>query len=435
MKHKSIIVSLVVGLSYVGYVSGQGVVSEDLSRGAGQVGKSQTAVEMAQAAVAAKGWNEGHNVGSSGNEFYIAIGVSNIRAPLDNPNYITSRMNAFQSAQLNAWAEIRRFVGATIAARAGSIYKEASASGEMPSANEPSPTQAKVKALLDGVLDRALERVGVDPATATPVQREQALTTDFFQRSAAVAAAGPIVGVQSWATFEGSGRGEGYQIAVVAIWSPKLQEMAQSMFTLEPFPPGVPGKAVSEWIPTEPLERLTTFGVQMIRDENGHPVLISYGQDAPLTASSRSVDAAVSKARNTAMMNLRFFAGAQLKAFEDFSSAESVEEFADGTAAYASESTFQEQIDVLAPAASFSGISTVHTWVHDHPITGKPVAGTVVAWRPQSALLANRMGEQMAAPPRRSQATTPAAQPAQPARQRIDDRGLSGAGSRASDDF
>lgn len=412
---------------------GQAIESEELSRGAGAVSADKTARQLAEDAIGAKGWVEGVNKTKSGSDFFVAIGTGDIQAPINDPAYLTSRANAFDKAQLAGWAEIRRFVGETISANAKSAYEEVV--GEIPKAEEQTVTQTKLAALLDGILNKSLEKVGVDPASATPEQKEKAMSTEEFSKSVSSIASGPIVGVQAYATFEGQGSGKGYQIAVVSIWSDKLQKMAESMFTLSKMPAGVPGKSVSSWIPTDNSQLLTTFGVQMVSDEAGLPVLIAYGQARPVSESSRSVDAAFSKAQMEARSYLRFFAGSQAKVMDDFSKAESTEEFADGTKAYTSAESFQQVVDVVAPAEKFSGISRIKTWSQVHPITKKTIAGAVIMWRPESALLANAVGAKMAAPPRASASQSTAV--SAPARQSLDasGKGLTGSGALASDDF
>lgn len=426
---KWIMASLYVGMATS--LLGQPIESEDLAKGSGAVSDSRTARQLAEDAISAKGWLEGVNKSKSGSDFFVAIGTGDIQAPIDDIAYLTSRANAFDKAQLAAWSEIRRFVGESISANAKSAYEEAV--GVLPSEEEQTPTQAKLAALLNGILDKSLEKMGIDPKSATPEQREKAITTEEFSKSVSSIAGGPVVGVQAYASFEGQGGGKGYQIAVVAIWSEKLQKMAQSMFTLSKMPAGVPGKTIIEWIPSDEAKLLTTFGVQMVSDENGYPVLLAYGQARPVTESSRSVDAAFSKAQLEARSYLRLFAGSQSKVMDDFMKAESAEEFADGTKSYASVEAFQQVVEVMAPEAKFSGITRVKTWTQAHPITKKTVAGAVVMWRPESALLANTVGSKMASPPRASSSIS---QP-QPARQSLDasDKGLTGSGAAASDDF
>lgn len=411
----------------------QATQTEVLERGSGAVSQKQTARKLAEQMLASKGWVEGINKNAKGGEFFVTIGTGDIQAPLDNPNYLDSRANAYDKAMMDAWGKIRKFVGETIQAKASTYYKEVT--GEIPSKVENTVTQAKLAALLDATLDKALIKVGVDPASATPVQKEKALTSEEFKKSASSVAAGPVVGVQSFATFEGPGGGKGYQIAVVAIWSDKLQQLAESMLFGTEAPVGSPGKVIQDWIPSDNAQLISTFGVQMVRDENGKPVLLAYGQSRPVTESSRSVDAAYEKAFLEAKSMIRFFAGAQAKILDDLQKSESTDEYADGTKEYNSANVFEQSVDVYAPPAKFAGIARVKTWTYAHPLTQKQMVGVVAVWSPENALVASSIGAKMAASPKGPAASKSIAPV--PARQSLDasNKGLTGAGAAGSEDF
>lgn len=419
-------------LVWSGPTYGQATQSEDLAKSSGAVSEGKTAKNLAEDAIAAKGWQQGVNKKKDGSKFFIALTTGDIQAPIDHPQYLSSRANAYDKAMLSAWAEIRKFVGQEVSANAKSAYQEA-AGGIADQTQKETPTQAKAKALVNGLLDKSLEKLGIDPKSATPEQKEKAISTEEFSKQMSTVASGPIIGVQTYATYEGRGGGKGYQIAVVAIWSDKLQRMAESMLTLSAMPAGVPGKSIKDWIPADENELMTTFGVQMVSDESGNPVLLSYGQSSSISESSRSVDAAYSKAQMEALASLRFFAGAQAKAREDYDKAESTQEFADATKTYESSESFKQTIEAVAPPQKFSGVSKFKTWSCVHPITKKKILGTVIQWRPEDALVAGDMGNKMA---RRPTSAAPG-QAAPPKRQSLDasDKGRTAKGASAGDDF
>ena len=49
-----------------------------------------------------KGWQKGLNYKSNGSEFFVVKGISEIKAPTDSRNYITSTMNASINSQLDS---------------------------------------------------------------------------------------------------------------------------------------------------------------------------------------------------------------------------------------------------------------------------------------------------------------------------------------------
>jgi hypothetical protein len=411
----------------------QATQAEVMERSAGSVSEKVTARMLAEDLLQSKGWKHGLNTNEKGDDFFVTIGTGDIQAALDNPNYLDSRANAYDKAALDAWRQIRQFVGETIQSGASSFYKEAT--GVPTTGEEPTVTEKKVESLLTATLDNLLRKSGVEPASATPEQKESALTSETFKKSASSLATGPIIGVQSYATFEGPGGGKGYQIAVVAVWSEKLQKLAESMLYGTAAPVGTPGKSAKDWIPAETSSLVCSFGVQMVRDEKGQPILLAYGQSRPVSESSRSVDAAYAKAFLEAKSQLRFFAGAQAKVLDDLQKQETTDEYSDATKEYNSVNYFAQSTDVFAPPEKFSGISQVKSWTYIHPITKKQMAGVIAMWSPESALVANRIGARMSSQPKGPAATTRTPSPIKRTTLDASDQGMTGSGATGSDDF
>jgi len=379
----------------------------------------KTAFDLANDVVASKGWTLG--TGDDGTTY--VIGVGDILAPKTNPAYVTSRSNAYEKAMLNAWSQIRQFVGESISASASSYYRENSTGLE-----------GQEKDLMDTALNDELRKDGLNTQSATAQQKEKALTSDTFSKKAASIASGKIVGVMSYQTFIGPGPGAGDQVAVIAIHSSKLQAMAEAMFTLNSPPPGKPYKKLTDTVSPDSNQLVGKLGVRMVRDENGRRHLVSYGQARPLTKSSRSITAAYSKAGLQAKAGLRFFAGAQASVLQDLENSESADEFADGTAEYNSQEFFEEKMEAIAPATKFSGISTLRRWNAVDPVTKTTIAGVVLYWSPQAALVARRKGSQFSSSP---SSATNATSPSGPTRTSINERNAGNiiVGESDDDDF
>ena len=407
-----------------------------MEKGGGCVSERITARKQAEDLCKAKGWEPGPNKKDTGEEFIVTIAAGDIQAPLTDNNYLGSRVNAFDKAMLDAWAQTRKFVGQSVEAKASSMYREAT--GGVAAADPESETAAKLNSFVSG----AVKKAGLDPSTATVEQKEKAVNREEFSKAARSYASGSVMGVQCFASFEGPGTGKGYSIVVVTVWSDKLQRMAECMLRGGLLPLGAHGKAIKDWIPTDTEQLISTFGVQMVTNEKGQPVLLAYGQSRPLTDSDRSVEAAYDKAELDAVSQLRFFAGMQASVMSDMRNAESSEEFADKTRNYTSSESFSKQIDVFAPAALFKGVSRLKPWSVNHPLTKKTMAGVVVSWSPQSALVAGRMGAKMDAQPKQdasseARSTVNTTGTTSPTRQSIDasDKGRTGQGATGGDDF
>ena len=428
------LLGVALGLVPSGRLWAQATQAESLERGPGFVSEKITARARAEDLLKSKGWAEGLNKNKTGEDVYVTIASGDIQAPLDHPNYLDSRVNAYDKAMLAAWGQIRKLVGESIKAHASSYYKESD--GQMAAGTAPTVTNKKIAMLMNATFDKVLKKAGVDPASATQEEKEKALSSEMFTKSVTTLASGPVAGVQSYATFEGPGGGNGYQIVVVAIWSERLQQLAESMVCRTKAPEGTPEKPVKEWIPKEMLQLICTFGVQMIQDEKGQPVLLAYGQSHPISESSRSMDAAYAKAFLEAKSQLRFFAGAQAQVLDTLFKQESTDEYSDATKEYNSANAFSQHVEVYAPAEKFAGIQQIKTWSYIHPLTKKPMAGVVAMWSPENALVASRLGAEIAGQGKKP--SLPNLSTTMPnKRESLDksNQGLNSQGTRGSDGF
>jgi hypothetical protein len=207
--------------------------------------------------------------------------------------------------------------------------------------------------------------------------------------------------MQAAKTFESIPAGGEGQIAVVTIWSPRLQAIANAIYSNNPAlgPKGRPGKPLQQQIPRNKKALISQFGVQSKRNEKGEFCLLAYGQNAPRTEKQRSINAAETKARMTSQALIRQFAGEIGAVMEALDQAESVETYNDEMEDYALDEDFYEKIKVSAKAIVISGMSTIKRWNAGHPVTGKTIAGVVVAWCPSGAAFGQKLKADMSDAP------------------------------------
>lgn len=342
--------------------------------------------------LAAKGWSEGENK-KKGELFFIAIGQGVIQAPRTDQSYIASRINAYNKAMLDAKKQMVEYLGVAIQTETAKTYSE----GSFPQpatikqeTTETSRMKAKILLLINAKLDAALRANGVDPATATKDDIEKAtkkeINSESFKKLIKTSASSFVIGMQSCVTFECIPANKKGQMGVIAIWSPKLQRMAEAISNGNlSMPLGLPKKPIVEQISTDPIVLLTTFGVQQKINEEGKLVLVSYGQGGAVSDSPTSANAAKSKAQQNAQAAIREFAGESVATSTDQLQAETVKEFEDKTDAYANESAYKEKIAATAAKMNISGIATIKRWQVKHPINGNTVYGTICTWSPDSA--------------------------------------------------
>ncbi|MBP5509437.1 MAG: hypothetical protein J6Z49_00795 [Kiritimatiellae bacterium] len=151
---------------------------------------------------------------------------------------------------------------------------------------EPDPSEfdqrmesiaAKVKALGEAKLDKALLDLGIDPERFEKKQEVKVLAyLDNLSRSSAAKAVGSCAGISVVKTFEGKGREGEYEIGVIAKYDPALQGIFLSVKN-KVIPPPAPKPGV-------PLASLLTgnqsnnFGVRFYYNEVGAPCLLAFGQ-------------------------------------------------------------------------------------------------------------------------------------------------------------
>lgn len=375
--------------------------------------------DMIDEFLAAKGWVAGENV-KGDKKFFVATGTGVIQAPRSKPAaYIGSRVNAFNKAMLEAKKNMVEFLGVAIESETEKSYQEGDFSNpeEAQSKDEDRNSLAyKLKSLVHAKLDKALRAEGVDPDAANKEAAAKAakklLASEQYRKMVRTAAQAQVVGLQAICTFEGTPSSDKGEIGVVAIWSPKLQEMAASIITGIPVAKGKAKRPIREQIATDPGALLSTFGVQQKINEQGDLVLVGFGQAGGVSESKMAAKGAQGKAKANALAAIREFAGENVAVATDMLSAESTEEFENAAEEYQDQSAFSEKIKATAAKMNIAGIAVVKNWKFKHPLTGTTVYGCVCAWAPKQAASAKQMKNMMANPTSAVGASRSTAKPA-----------------------
>lgn len=355
--------------------------------------------EMVDDYLNAKGYSEGENA-KDGKTFYVAVGYGVIQAPLENRGYIDSRVNAYNKAMLDAKAKMAEYLEVAIRTETVRDYSEGNWGGSGTGGDDELSVDAKVKRLIMAKLDKEIQTEGLDPNETNGEARERAarkrLNSEFYKKVISTAARADVLGMQVMCSFEGIPAGGKGEIGVVAIWSPKLQAMAQAISRPgSRLPSGVGKRPIKEQIPTDKKALLSTFGVQQKIDENGDLVIVAFGQAGAVSDSPTSANAARNKAKMQAMAAIREFAGETVAVATDAVNAENVEEFENAAEEYADVSAYRQRIDAVAEAMKISGIATVRGWEFKHPLAGRMVYGAVCTWSPKQAENAGKIKDAM----------------------------------------
>ena len=386
-----------------------------------------------------KGWTEGENYKSNGTTFYVGTGVGNVGADTVSKLYIQSRVNAFNKAMLDAKKQLVEFLEQSIETELVSEYEEPgamreqarieaimqagkdaeaakkSAAGKVSalkvdaenkdwlgratvSAEEISAAES-AEAVLRAGLEEEIRNLGLNPNEPVDGQViQEIMSQEHFQKATRTVGEARIAGVFPYRSFEIIREGNKGQIGVIVLQSAKSEQIADALFTGDMSRMPVGGskkKPLKDQISTKKAGLVSEFGVRLTRDENGQQWLLAYGQAAPKTASERSMQAAMSKAKLEAQSYLRLFLGSITATSSLSETSETVTELATGEEIRESNERFEEVVKEAAAALKISGISVKKRWSAEHPLTKHPIAGVVVGWSPSQLLAAKTMKASM----------------------------------------
>jgi hypothetical protein len=258
----------------------------------------------------------------------------------------------------------------------------------------------KALAVSGGVMDKTLEQLGVDPRSLekTPpaqrhVQFEKALTISGMEKSF-----GSLTGMITRFTVEARDEAGMSQIGVVALVSPKLKNLAQSILTLRGQFLPEPSKAQDfKAVAVDKAALVDWFGVRWMYDKKGLPVIVSFAQWGAERIGSKDA-AMIAELEETAMRQAEIRAGQQIAEFlsasgETDSNAdykkrlqEVAERMADGYVAQKDptksiEAPLRDSMKRRARVDNLSGLMTLTTWKKPHPeVPQQTIYGAVRYW-------------------------------------------------------
>ncbi|MEB3151190.1 MAG: hypothetical protein VKL60_19495 [Sphaerospermopsis sp.] len=371
-----------------------------------------------------KNLNHGEGVLPDGRTYVVYTGIATISAPLNDKNWMQSRFNAFTKADLEAKSNCATFQeqkienelileykepapsrvkseteklkreglvaeGASRIAKA--IHNDVSAKSESKTLHTASLYGEK---LITNIADSEIRKRGLDPNKPVDEQEiKEILSTEKFQQAVNTLAEAECSGIQTLASFESIPTNKKGEIGKVTIWTERLQIAASGMMTgnFDLIPPTEPGLPISEHVNVDLRTLLSTVGTQIVRDERGQYVLLSYAQAAPRTESSQSINQAYSKAKTFAESQIRQFMGEQIAFSSNLNAKEESSEFDNDDFSYKNESDYFKKIRSFGEQAKISGLQVAREWETRHPANNAPVVGVVVQWKPSSAKAAENL--------------------------------------------
>ncbi len=153
----------------------------------------------------------------------------------------------------------------------------------------------KAGAVLEKKLDKALVEMNVDPSSFGEDSKQRKLARrvgEFVSsleratgREVKPSKVSGLVIINTFEVVDGEGDGSSASIGILARWSNDVYEMTRLMAKHKgnlpkDYPPGKSGKKVNQWINDIKRDLSHNFGVRIMRDEKGYPLLLAFGHSA-----------------------------------------------------------------------------------------------------------------------------------------------------------
>ena len=126
------------------------------------------------------------------------------------------------------------------------------------------------------------------------------------------------------------------------------------------------------------FELLSTFGVDVIRDEVGNFVLVSYAQSGVTGKGPVAIKIAKEKAKTRAEGNIATFIAEAAASKKKMQETESYEQAADEAEYYKGGGAFKKDIESVSEKIEISGMKKGRDWGLKHPVTKQAIVGTWV---------------------------------------------------------
>ena len=339
----------------------------------------------------------------------VVQGVDEAALPAGDVRWGKSRALAYEGAFLDAmraFVELRR---STVSSEVAREYFQEDIPEEDLAYRPAEPTGAylervaeKAAVLAERRLDEALRDSGMSEAEVQALAPEQkhVLFADRYSRRTLVQAVGAASGLVPLKTFEAVD-GQGFTVVgVVAAFSQRMRALADGIARGKPMradPEREDAPVADQMAEFADADLPREFGVRVLGDEQGFPVLVSFGQWG-LRAGEGESNRARSRRREFAFRQAENAARAYLAAFvhtctgfsRESTVAEAAEEViavaADGTGWESDMATVTDRLAEKAQAGSevsLTGLTTLRTWQAEHPeVAGHQLVGAVVMWSP-----------------------------------------------------
>lgn len=228
----------------------------------------------------AQNHNIAYGVSEGGKVFF--TGKATVALPSTDPSFAKALSLAFDEAMLNLQAEfVRDAFGRQSITQIQKFFSDDSTNArefeDLPPEGVFTQLMNKATSLVGAQLDKALESLGVNMSGLTE-ERKKVLFMDTLIQQMQTLAAGAMQGLVPVQTVSTKVSDSHYEVGVIAVMSPKTAQVASDIKRKRPSVIKGNGKNVREFLPANNQDYLNEYGIRMVYNEKGSPVIISYGQ-------------------------------------------------------------------------------------------------------------------------------------------------------------
>lgn len=338
-----------------------------------------------------EGLKEGKNE-RSGHLVLLSYSQESINQELEAASWLTARKLAFETAELNARAQLAGTM-------ASEIKSDRSVAQRMFGGDDAAPAlentvkqlsiAEKTQVLAGKVLDNEISKYAPDWNNAASTQQKREAVVKLqakLQEDIAAHSELYAAGAFTVAQCEGQSTSEGgkYSVLVGLIWSPKLAKIAEAIWNpslkLSPEPPQHSlSEQFAAFADENPNWLAYTMGARVFTDEMGEHVVVGFGV-AP-QSSMMSVDKR--RAGLEALAAIQRFVGEKVEANSEENERFERREYTNGESSSFDTSAFINNVKARSQDMKLAGVAEVASWRGTHPWSNAKMQVVAMAWTPK----------------------------------------------------
>lgn len=369
-------------------------------------------------------------------KLYFGVGQANVMLLPEDREWANARVMAYKEALLNAKADYLAHLGFdAMSKEATRLFDDPSQmprfdAEELASASKIGELLDKAVAVAGGMLDEKLVELGIDPAEfrAAPSEKRAVLFERSVSNKVTQRARHELTGVMPVKSFEANDADGNHVVAVAIVVSPKMRSFVDDIIRSKGDVAADPDKASQmplDVLFADKAGLINEFGIRRMTDEQGYPVLVSFGQsgnpyrgnDYQQRFDSRAVSFAAAQAEAVGNFATLFKSTGELsQATSNVMSNRRVGIVrAEGKSVSESEESGREfiraverEMESSGRVTDLAGTSELMRWTVKHPVYGHEINGVIYVWHPvgeqNARILRNAASPSPAQAPRTTQA-------------------------------